>query len=87
MPATATGARFDGVDTLAVAGRDGPTQVIGFQFELPRGAQRTVVAKFRLPTKSGSLRVEPSARVPPVAWRSGASTWHDDSAKLLTWKG
>jgi hypothetical protein len=85
LPAGAHDARFDGVDHLAVEGEDGPTQVIGFQFELPRGGTRTVVARFLLPGRRGTIQVEPSARVPPTSWRSGSTTWVDSSKKLLTW--
>ena len=85
VPVAAHDGWFEGVDQLAVAGRDGPSQVMGFQFELPRGDQRTVVARFRLPTQSGTLRVEPSARVPATTWRSGSATWTDSTIKMLSW--
>ena len=85
FPGGASGGRFDGVDTLAVVGADGPSQVMGFRFELPRGGERTVVARFRLPPRSTVLRVEPSARVPPIAWRSGPASWRDFSTRILSW--
>jgi hypothetical protein len=85
LPGEATNARFEGVETLAVFGRDGPSQVMGFQFELPRDGRRTFVARFRLPTRNGSLRVEPSARVPGITWESAGRSWNDDSPKILTW--
>jgi len=86
LPVGARYGRFDGVDQLAVQGGDGPATVLGFQLELPRGAQRTVVARFRLPRRAGRVRVEPSARVPPITWRSDGVKWRDTSARLLTWK-
>ena len=85
LPGAVTDARFDGVDSLAVAGQDGPSKVIGFQFELPRDGQRTVVARFRLPARSVALQVEPSARVPPIEWSSGPAGWSDTSRRTLTW--
>ena len=85
LPEAAHDGRFEGVENLAVAGDDGPSRVLGFQLELPRGGQRTVVAKFRLPHQSGTVRVEPSARVPATAWRSGSTTWRDTSMKIVTW--
>lgn len=85
MPAAATDARFDGVDRLAVAGDDGPSQVIGVQFDVPRSGTRTLVARFRLPEDKGAIRVEPSARVPPISWRSGGASWLDDSLRVLTY--
>ncbi len=85
VPAAAYQGRFDGVDQLAVAGRDGPCQVMGFQIALPRGARRTIVGRFRLPGRSGTVRVEPSARVPPVRWQRGRSAWSDESSHVFTW--
>jgi uncharacterized protein DUF4012 len=85
VPGRAYDGRFDGVESLAVAGRDGPCQVMGFQVTLARGAQQTVVAHFRMPGTGGSLRVEPSARVPPIRWQSGATSWSDTAPRVLTW--
>ena len=85
LPGTAHDGRFEGVEQLAVQGDDGPSRVLGFQFELPRGAQRTVVARFRLPVRAGAVRVEPSARVPATAWRTGSTTWRDTSVKVVSW--
>jgi hypothetical protein len=85
MPGRALAAQFDGVETLAVQGPDGQSHVIGFQLEIPRGGERTVVARFRLPGDSGDLRIEPSARVPPIDWVSGTTAWIDKSARVLTW--
>jgi hypothetical protein len=83
LPAEASDARFDGVESLAVSGRDGPSQVMGFQFELPRDGRRTLVARFRLPVGTESLRVEPSARVPRITWSSGDISWTDNSPRLV----
>lgn len=85
LPGEATDARFEGAETLAVLGPDGPSQVLGLQFELPRQGRRTLVARFRLPAGEGSLRVEPSARVPGITWNSAGVAWVDGSEKVLTW--
>lgn len=85
VPGAAHDGRIDGVEQLAVQGDDGPTRVLGFQFELPRAGQRTIVARFRLPDGAGSIRVEPSARVPATPWRSGSSTWRDTSSRIVSW--
>ena len=85
VPGDAHDGHFDGVERLAVQGDDGPSRVLGFQFELPRGGKRTVVARFRLPARAGAIRVEPSARVPATAWRSGSTTWRDTSVKVVSW--
>jgi hypothetical protein len=85
MPGAARNARFDGVDSLAVAGPDGPCTVMGFQFTLPRGGERTFVARFSLPGRAGSVRVEASGRVPAIHWTSGRASWADGSPRVLTW--
>jgi hypothetical protein len=84
--ATLTG-RFDGIDELVVAGADGPCRVMGFALTLERGAQRSVVARFRLPGRTGSLRVEPSARRPEVRWTAGSASWTDGGVRTVTWSG
>jgi hypothetical protein len=85
LPGSAVGGAFDGVEHLAVAGPDGPSQVMGFEITLARGEQRSVVARFRLPGRRGSLRVESSGRVPPVQWTSSGAAWSDTHPRGLTW--
>jgi hypothetical protein len=86
MPGGATDGHFDGVDSLAVAGHDGPTEVMGFPFEVDPGQQRTIVAHFVVPGSSGSLHVEPSARVLGIAWTAGNGLrWSDGTAQTVTW--
>jgi hypothetical protein len=85
MPADATDGHFDGVDHLAVAGTDGPSEVMAFQLQVNPGQTLTVVAHFLVPTLQGSLRVEPSARVPGTLWTSGSYQWHDVIEHTLKW--
>lgn len=85
LPGGAVGGRIDGVDQLAVAGGDGETRVVGFQLQLPPGAERTVVTRFQLPGHGGALRVEPSARVPSSRWAGPGGRWTDHSSHLLVW--
>ena len=84
LPGDALEGRVEGVDQLAVAGRDGPTRVVGFQFALAQGEHRTVTVRFRLPGRHGMIRVEPSARVPAVKWTSGRMRW-EQGARTLRW--
>jgi hypothetical protein len=76
LPGAATGGRIDGVTSLAVAGPDGPTRVVGHQLRVDPGQARTLVVRFTLPPGATGLRVEPSARVPAIAWTGagGSST-------------
>jgi hypothetical protein len=86
MPGGATDGHFDGVNELAVAGHDGPTEVMAFPFQVDAGQQRTIVAHFLVPGRSGSLHVEPSARVLGIAWTAGNGLrWSDGTAQTVTW--
>jgi hypothetical protein len=86
LPAAVKDARFDGLESLAVAGDDGPGRVIGFQLTVEPGAERIAVARFRLSGHTGAFRVEPSARVPPVTWSMADVSWTDKTAKLLSYR-
>ena len=85
VPGAAEGSHYAGVEELAVAGADGPTRVIAFQFSLARGEERTVELRFGLPEQHGALTVEPSARVPPLTWSSGPARWGSESARTVSW--
>ncbi|MCU1451044.1 MAG: hypothetical protein JWP02_3214 [Acidimicrobiales bacterium] len=85
VPGNASGAQIEGISDLAVAGPDGPTRVVGAELLLPRGADRTFVARFRLPGRHGRLRIESSARVPAVEWTVGRERWMDIGSHLVAW--
>jgi hypothetical protein len=85
LPGSAQNGRIDGRNDLAVAGADGPTRVISALWQASAGEEATIVVRFRLPYKGGSLRIEPTARVPGVAWSSAGRHWDDGSAKTVTW--
>jgi hypothetical protein len=85
IPGDARHAHFDGVDKLAVAGADGPTRVVGFQLDLPRGAERTVVLRFELPDSADHVEILPSARVPAISWHYGSSAWQDTASRTAKW--
>ncbi|MDP9441789.1 MAG: DUF4012 domain-containing protein, partial [Actinomycetota bacterium] len=65
-----------------VIGPDGPTRVVATEVQLARGEQRSLVAGFHLPATETELLIEPSARVPPVRWRTGAKTWIDERRRI-----
>ncbi|HEX4906754.1 MAG TPA: DUF4012 domain-containing protein [Acidimicrobiales bacterium] len=81
VPGGARGAAFDDVEQLAVAGRDGRTRVVGFPLDLPRGASRVAVLRFRLRPGAEHLVVEPSSRVPGITWRYGSASWEDSASR------
>jgi hypothetical protein len=85
LPGAAGGGRIDGVDRLGIVGSDGATRVVGTYFRLQRGSARTFVIRFELSVRAGSMRVEPSARVPATRWRFGSQTWTDEIARTVEW--
>jgi hypothetical protein len=69
---------LDGLSPLVVLGRDGPTKVVGAgPLRVPRAGSARVTVRFTLPAGLDRLVVEPSARVPPISWRSGNARWRD----------
>lgn len=78
-----SGERLDPV----AAGADGVSWVVAAYVEVPRGASRSVVVRFRLPEGSNALVVEPSARVPAVTWSFAGADWIDEAARRIEWEG
>lgn len=85
LPGSTESANFEGVERLAVAGPDGPTRVIGYEFQLLPGQEHTAVLRFRLPGDERALTVEPSARVPEIAWAFRSERWKDSQARRIIW--
>lgn len=84
LPGDSRDLRIEGAPTV-VAGPDGPTRVVAGQIVLPRGEQTTVTVRFTRPGRSGTIRVEPSARMPSNRWTVGGTTFADDRGRTLTW--
>ena len=76
---------MEGAEPVVVNGVDGPTKVVGGFVRLLRGASVTVTVRFTLPDGASTLRVEPSARVPPISWRSLGERWSDTASHHLEW--
>ena len=69
---------MEGLDTVLVAGRDGPTNAVAAgPLRLKPGESSQVVVRFVLPQQLGRLVVEPSARIPPISWTYRGETWTD----------
>ena len=63
-PGRASHLRLGGLP-LVVSGGDGASVVVGAEVRVARGERRTVEATFTLPSGTDSLRLLPSARLPP----------------------
>ncbi len=81
--ASTAGAIEPGPELVAAA--DGPTGVVATHVVVARGEERTVVVRFTLPAHQRSVRVEPSARAPSVAWSFRGATWVDVRARMVAW--
>lgn len=82
VPADATGLSFEGGQTV-VGGPDGPTRVIAGEVVIGRDESAAVVVRFTRPGTSGTIRVEPSARVPASRWRLGERSFTDRKPRTL----
>ena len=77
LPGAATGARFDGVEDLSVAGADGPTRIIATTVRVLAGERVTLTARFALPLSQETIEIEPSARPDPIGWVAGETRIRD----------
>ena len=86
VPGVSTLLATDAPEGIAVHGTDGLTKVLGTGYlRIARGAVRTISFTFQLPKGVSSIRVEPSARVPPITWHRGTKTWQDTRAERQEW--
>ncbi|MGQ0802703.1 MAG: DUF4012 domain-containing protein [Actinomycetota bacterium] len=85
VPGAAFDLSWDGAEQLVADGPDGPARVVATTVQLARGERRELTLRFRLPEGASGLRVEPSAREPAIAWRSGDRKWRDDHAERVEW--
>lgn len=85
VPAAAEDARFVAGQFDSLQGADGPTRVIAAELRLLQGESTTLEATFRLRGERGRMTVEPSARVPAVAWSHGSQLWEDSARRVAKW--
>jgi Protein of unknown function (DUF4012) len=84
LPGFAGAVAVEGFSTFTAAGPDGPTQVVAVPAAVPKGQQQTFTVTFSLPAR-GSLRVEPSARIPAISWTLPGQQGNDTKARTVTW--
>jgi Protein of unknown function (DUF4012) len=72
-------------ESAVVDGVEGPTLLVGVNVDLLPGATTHVVFHFSFPGTHGSLTVNPSARIPPVAWTVNGNGFTDKSPHTVTW--
>lgn len=84
LPGFAGKVAVEGFTSFTAAGPDGPTQVVAVPAVVPKGQTKTFTVTFGLPER-GSLRVEPSARVPAIRWTLPGQQGADTKARTVTW--
>ena len=85
LPAGAEAVTVEGRDTFAALGPDGPAQVVAVPVTLRRGAALSLTYRFRMPSRQGTLRIEPSGRVPPVHWTTPDGEFDSGEARSVAW--
>jgi hypothetical protein len=78
-------AGIEGAEPVLVTGDDGKTKVVGALVRLLRSEERAITVTFSVPASLHSIQIEPSARVPAIAWTAGGTTWEDTAVQRLEW--
>jgi hypothetical protein len=84
LPGTAANVRLDG-QAPRINGPDGPTRVVGDQYEILHGQDLSLTLTFTLPGRHGTLRLEPSARVPGTTWVIADKSYDSSEARTVSW--
>ncbi len=74
-----------GAGPLAVKGAEGPTWVLAAPVTIPQGTTSTVVIRFQMPGRHGSMTLVPSARIPAEQWTSGGTSFDDSAPATISW--
>jgi hypothetical protein len=71
--------------SVVTNGPEGPTLLVGVSVSIAAGATKSITVNFVLPQSQGTLTVVPSARIPPVLWHVGDTTFEDDTPHTISW--
>lgn len=83
-PGVGSNPELEGLTTVLVADRDGPTRVVGAgPLRLAPGEAASVMVRFTLPEQLEQIVVEPSARVPAIVWSYRGERWRDTRARTV----
>ena len=87
IPADATSHFFaTGATGPPVAwGAEGPVWVLAVPIDVKAGRTQTVVVHFTMPGTTGSMVVQPSARIPPESWTFRGRKFTDAAPVTLSW--
>ena len=84
LPAQATHIVVTG-GPLAIKGGEGPTWLVASSVTIPQGSSTTVVTRYQLPGRHGTITVVPSARVPAERWTANGRAFTDTAATAISW--
>jgi len=85
IPGSAGNQEVLGHPRLEAAGPDGDSYAMAVPFQLGQGASTTVTFRFVVGTEHGSLRIDPSARMPATQWSVENRSFTDDTAHVVSW--
>jgi hypothetical protein len=85
LPGLASKISMTGAGPLAVKGPEGPTWAVAAPLTIPQGASSTVVIRFTMPGRHGSMTLVPSARIPAEQWTTGGASFDDSAPATIRW--
>jgi hypothetical protein len=85
IPASAGNQEVVGHPRLEAAGPDGDSYAMAVPIQVRQGAATTVTFRFVVGAQHGSLRVDPSARIPATLWTVENRSFSDDTAHVVSW--
>ena len=83
VPAAALQPTFQNGETPVASGRDGISQVVAVPVEIPAGERHFYELTFEVPSDSSTIQIEPSARVPGIAWNVFGASWIDAGTAVV----
>lgn len=85
FPGSAGEASVLGHARLEAAGADGHSTVLAAPVVVEAGTSVTRTFRFTLSGSHGSVRIEPSARIPPTTWAYAGKSFTDATAHTVRW--
>lgn len=83
LPRGAHSITVSGGEPLATAA-DGPTRLVLIDVVVRRSEKLSIDVDFAMDESWSSIRVLPSARIPPIRWHRGNDEWVDDRSHVVT---
>ncbi len=85
LPGQASDISLTGAGPLAVKSAEGPTWLVAAPITVAEGGTSTVVTRFVMPGRRGSMTIVPSARIPPERWTFEGGSSDDSAPTTVSW--